>query len=128
MMFLSAPKFPDDVPGTFTKLEQAILDKTERKYFGFSHPNKDGVIQYKACAEVLAEVEPNKYGLETMTIKAGQFASTFIKNHMEDANNLPNAFSELLKNPQLDPNGYCLEIYKNFTDPDVLCLVPILQK
>ncbi len=126
VMFLEAPKFPDDVPNTFTKLEQAILDKSERRYFGFSRPNRDGVIQYKACAEILNEDEEIKFGLKKMTIDAGQYASIFIKNHFEDGNNIPNAFGSLLKHPQLDPNGFCLEIYKNFTDADVLCLVPII--
>ncbi len=79
VMFLVAPKFPDDIPNTYTKLEQAISDKTERRYFGFSQPNKEGVIQYKACAEMFNESEAQKYGLEKMTIKAGQFASVFIK-------------------------------------------------
>lgn len=124
-MYLSASKFPNDVPDTYTKLEQTITNKTERRYFGFSHPDKAGVIQYKACAEILHENEAKEYGIETITIKAGQYASLFIKNHFDDGNNIPNAFAKLLKHPQLDPKGYCLEIYKNFTDPDVLCLVPV---
>lgn len=97
VMFLSALKFPNDVPNTFTKLEQAILDKTERRYFGFSLPNKDGEIQYKACAEILKEDEAINYGLAKMTIKAGQYASIFIKNHYNDARNIPNALGMFIE-------------------------------
>lgn len=53
VMFITASKFPNDVPETYSQLEQIISDKTERRYFGYSQPNKDGVIVYKACAEIL---------------------------------------------------------------------------
>lgn len=127
VMYLTAQKFPDDVPNTYTNLERKIADKTPRRYFGFSHPNKEGVIEYKACVEILVESEPHDYGLETFIIKSGKYASIFIQNHYDDGANIPNAFGKLLKHPKLDPKGYCLEMYKNFTDPDVLCLVPILD-
>lgn len=127
VMFLTAKKFPDDVPATYTLLEQKITDKSPRNYYGFSHPNKDGIIMYKACAQILNTNEPHTYQLETMTIKAGNYACIFIKNHFENEKNIPNAFDKLLKHPQLDPHGFCLEIYKNFTDPDVTCLVPLID-
>ena len=126
VMYQTVPIFPNDVPATYSKLEQLIIDKKERRYFGFSHPNKEGIIMYRACAEVLNTYESEKYNLPTMTIKAGVYASIHIKNHFEDGNNIPNAFDTLLKHSQLDPNGFCLEIYKNFTDPDVICLVPLI--
>jgi predicted transcriptional regulator YdeE len=127
VMFIKANMFPNDVPDAFKQLEEAISNKTERRYFGYSQPNKDGVIIYKACAEILNEKEPEEYNIETMTIKAGNYASSYIKNHFEDGSNIPRAFEKLLKHPNLDPNGFCLEIYKNYTDPDVNCLVPILE-
>ena len=125
VMYITANKFPDDVPATYTQLEQIISNKTERRYFGYSQPNKGGVIVYNACAEILKANEPNECNLKTMTIKAGDYVSIYIKNHYEDGDNIPNAFEKLLKHPKLDPNGFCLEIYKSFTDPDVNCLVPI---
>jgi predicted transcriptional regulator YdeE len=128
VMFLKAGKFPDDVPATYTQLESAITNKTERRYFGYSRPNKEGIIVYNACAEILDANEPAEYNLETMTIQAGNYASVSIKDHYNDEKNIPNAFEKLLKHPQLDPNGFCLEIYKNFTDPDVRCLVPVLSE
>lgn len=127
VMYITAKKFPEDIPSTYTQLEQTISIKTERRYFGYSQPNNGGVIVYRACAEVLNANEPIEYNFKTMIIKAGDYASIYIKNHFDDENNIPNAFSKLLKHPQLDPNGFCLEIYKNFTDPDVNCLVPIVS-
>lgn len=128
VMYLTAQTFPDSVLKTFELLEQKIRDKSPRRYFGFSHPNKFGVIEYKACAEILSATEPNEYGLETFVIKPGNYASIFIPNHCEDSSNIPKAFSDLLKHPELDPKGFCLEIYKNYSDPDVLCIVPLLDE
>ena len=127
VMCITAQIFPDNIPATYAQLEQKIADKTERRYFGYSHPNKDGVIVYKACAEILSTNEPDECKLETMTIKAGNYVSIYIKNHFEDESNIPKAFAKLLKHPQLDPKGFCLEIYRNYTDPDVMCLVPIVS-
>ena len=81
VMYITANKFPDDVPATYTQLEQIISDKTERRYFGYSQPNKNGVIVYRACAEILKANEPKLYNIETMTIKAGNYVSIYINNH-----------------------------------------------
>ena len=126
VMYLQVDKFPEDVPETFTRLEKIISNKTERRYFGHSQPNKSGEIIYRACAVILNPNEPELYNIETMTIKAGKYASIYIENHLLDGNNIPNTFEKLLAHPQLDPTGFCLEIYKNFEDPDVNCLVPIV--
>jgi predicted transcriptional regulator YdeE len=127
LMYLQATKFPEDVVDAFNKLESTITNKNKRKFFGYSHPNNVGIIQYKACAAIIEETEPDLYGLQTITIKSGKYASVYIKNHIDNASSIPNAFEKLLKHPQLNPNGYCLEIYENFNAPDLLCLVPIIN-
>ncbi len=126
VMYMTAVQFPDTVPDAYAQLEAKIVDKSARRYFGYSQPNKDGRIIYKACAEILHLDEPFDYQLDTMSIPAGNYISIYIKNHLEDAHSIPGAFKKLLHHPQLDPNGYCLELYKNYTDPDVQCLVPIV--
>lgn len=128
VMYSIAPVFPDSVPDTYNQLEQKISDKAERRYFGYSQPNKDGVIVYRACAEILHSDEPLDYKLDTMTISAGTYASIFIENHFADGTSIPNAFAKLLHHTGLDPMGYCLEEYKNFTDSDVRCMVPLLAE
>ena len=125
VFYLTASSFPEDVPNCYQRLQEKITDKIERRYFGISYPNPQGTIIYKACAEALHEQEADEYGCEKFTIKAGEYISLYIVNHFSDANNIPNAFKELLKEKNIDPNGYCLEVYKNYTDLDVLCLVPL---
>ncbi|MBX7224495.1 MAG: hypothetical protein K1X55_00560 [Chitinophagales bacterium] len=121
VMYLTAKKFPDDIPSIFTDLEEKITNKVERRYFGFSHPNAEGMIVYHACAEVLAENEPLEYGLTSMTIKKGHYAAIRIDDYLSDKNSI----QRTLKHPQLNPNGFCLEMYAQYGDKDVICLVPI---
>lgn len=123
VFYITANPFPDDVPAAYGRLHTLITDDRERRYFGISHPNEKGIITYKAAAEELEDGEAEKYGCETFTIKKGKFIYTDIKNHSEDGTNIGNAFHKLLKNPNIDPQGYCLEYYLNYTDPDVRCMV-----
>ncbi len=127
IVFLTAPIFPKDVPATFEKLHALISDNPNRRYFGISHPDKTGIIQYKACAELLPSDNISQTDLQKFKIVKGNFAAKYIVNHFQDSNSIGEAFQELLKHTHLDPNGYCLEVYKNYTDLDVHCMVRILQ-
>jgi len=92
-------------------------------YFGISQPNPQGTIIYKAAAEELEPGEAEKYGCESFTIRKGKYICIDIKNHMSDAASIGNTFQKLIAQPGIDPKGYCLEWYRNYTDPDVKCLV-----
>ncbi len=124
VFYVTAEVFPDSVPQTYEILNARIANaKPERKFFGISCPNAKGVIEYKAAAEELEAGEAEQYGCETFVIKKGPYACITIKNHFEDAASIGNAFQQLLAHPDLDPRGYCLEWYLNYTDPDVKCMV-----
>lgn len=127
VVFLTASMFPDDVPATFEKLHSLLIEVPSRRYYGISHPDKTGIIQYKACAELLPSDNISQTDLQKFTIVKGNFAAKYIVNHFQDSNSIGEAFQELLKHTHLDPNGYCLEVYKNYTDLDVHCMVRILQ-
>ncbi|MBP9705907.1 MAG: hypothetical protein KBD79_14225 [Chitinophagales bacterium] len=126
VVYLPSPDFPNNVPVTYKKLHALLPDHPNRRYFGISHPDKTGVIQYKACAEVLSSDTIPNSELQKFKIEKGNFATLYIVNHFQDGNNIGNAFKELLKHPKLDPKGYCLEVYKNYTDLDVHCMVRII--
>ena len=126
VVFLKASNFPHDVPATYERLHALIPDDANRRYFGISHPDKTGAIQYKAAAEILPTEDVTNTELQRFTIEKGNFSGIYIVNHFQDSNCIGAAFQELLKQPQLDPNGYCLEVYKNYTDLDVHCMVRII--
>ena len=127
VVFIKAPKFPDDVPATYEKLNTFLPENSNRRFFGISHPDKTGVIQYKAAAEILPADNFTSSELQKFTIEKGKFVAQYIVNHFEDSNSIGNAFQALLKHSQLDPTGYCLEVYKNYTDLDVHCMVRIIK-
>jgi len=123
---VTASSFPAGVIDAYEKLHSLIPNADERNYFGFSHPNKIGEIVYKACADEIEPGEDQRLGLDSFEIQAGTYAYIDIKDHMKDESGINNAFKKLLTHPKLDPNGYCLEWYINFTDGDVRCMVPLV--
>lgn len=126
VVFLRADKFPDDVPDTYKKLNALLPNNPIRRYFGISQPDKTGAIQYKASAEILPSENISNPKLEKYKITKGNFVSLYIVNHFNDSKSIGDAFEKLLQHPKLDPNGYCLEVYKNYSDVDVHCMVRIL--
>lgn len=125
VIFLTAPNFPNDVPHTYEKLHALITDHSNRRYFGISQPDETGVIQYKACAEILPTDDFSTIDVQKYTILKGNFAAIYIVNHFKNSDCIGDALQELLKHAHLDANGYCLEVYKNYTDLDVHCMVRI---
>lgn len=126
VVFLNAHKFPEDVLATYNKLHALLPENSNRRFFGISHPDKTGIIQYKAAAEILPSDNFTGADLQKFTIVKGNFVAQYIVNHFKDSRCIGNAFKELLKHPQLDPDGYCLEVYKDYTDVDVHCMVKII--
>ena len=127
VVFLKVPQFPKEVPATYEKLHGLLPDNPNRRYFGISHPDKTGSILYKAAAEILASDNFTNTEWQQFTITKGDFAAKYIVNHFQDSNCIGSTFQELLQHPKLDPNGYCLEVYKNYTDLDVHCMVRLVE-
>ena len=123
VVFLKASIFPDDVPATYEQLKALLKEQPNRRYFGISHPDQTGKIQYKAAAEILPDDVFEESDLGLFCIEKGRFIGQYIVNHFQDSNSIGACFQTLLKHPKLDSNGYCLELYKNYDDLDVHCLV-----
>ncbi|MDN3587108.1 transcriptional regulator [Pedobacter aquatilis] len=120
MMYIEAATFPDGVEAAHKKLHALVAFDIKRRYFGYSRLENE-IIIYKAGAEELNTGEGKILGLDTLLIQQGKFASKLVANFMDDVSVIGSTFQELLRHPNLDPNGYCLEIYQN--TKDVLCLV-----
>ena len=127
VFFVTATSFPDGVMEAYEKLHALIQHPNNRRYFGISQPNKEGIIIYKAATEELETGEGKKLGCETFTIKKGNFLSITIKNHFNHPTSIGDAFEKLIALPNIDPQGYCLEYYTNYKDGDVRCMVGIIK-
>lgn len=123
VMCVTADSFPNGVESAHQQLHTLFPQNDHRQFFGISRPDKNGKIIYKAAAEEMEPGEAEKLGLESFTIRKGSFNSFFIKNYRDDVENIREAFEILLKQTEVDPNGYCLEWY--IGKDDVKCMVPL---
>ena len=124
LLYVTASSFPDGIMAAHQQLHSMIPFSAERKYYGISFP-EDGKIIYKAAAEEMYPGEAAEKGLETFTVKKGEYASILVRNYMHDKAAIGETFQKLLKHPQLDPKGFCLEWY--VSKEDVQCMVPLKQ-
>ncbi len=117
---VAAVSFPGGVMDAHNKIHALIPANETRKYFGISRPNK-GQIAYWAAAEL----NKNEIGTVncdiSIVLKKGKYIAATIKDFMSDLSAIGNTFQQMLANPDIDPNGYCVEWY--FNDKDIRCMV-----
>jgi len=121
IFYVTAKSYPDGILAAHQQLHAMVPFSYERKYFGLSRPEKNGGIVYRAATEATVEGEAEKYNCETLTIKKGQYLSLVISNYRQDLPSIGIAFQKLLSQPNIDPQGYCIEWY--ISETDVNCLV-----
>ena len=125
LLYVQAATFPLGVGGAFKELERKLGTNQARPRYGISFPDGKGGILYRAAAEEAFAGEAEQAGCKTFTVRKGAYASIYLADWKKDESSIGRAFNELLKHPQLDKQGYCLEIYPNGND--VRCLVPLTE-
>lgn len=116
---VAAESFPEGILAAHQKLH-ALLPLKERRYFGLSRP-ENGTIVYKAAAEAVEMDKGKSIDCELYFIKNGRYRCITVLNYMEDLQGIGKAFEKLISDPDIDPNGYCIEFYYN--EKDVKCMV-----
>ena len=122
VFYVTAETFPEGIPDATNKLHQLFPFSKERKIFGLSRPENNGKIVYRAAAEELEPGEAEKFNCETLIIKKGKYVSLVVNDFREDVLSIDRAFKQLLKAPNLDPQGYCVEWYANDKEA-VTCMI-----
>jgi hypothetical protein len=118
---VTAESFPEGIAAAHQQLQLLLTRNDRRDYFGISWPDENGIIIYKAAAEIMkGESLP---GLETFVIENGPYNAFYIYDYAKNPDSIGEAFALLLKQHEVDPHGYCLEWYINAHD--VKCLVPL---
>jgi len=120
---IKAENFPAGVLAAHQKLHALTGNDKKRKYFGISYPQGSGNIIYKAAAEEKHKGEAADLHCESFTIRKGKYSSIYIPDFMKDIAGIGEAFQQLLSQPGIDPQGYCLEIYEG--ENNVRCMVPL---
>ncbi|HLP11068.1 MAG TPA: GyrI-like domain-containing protein [Flavobacteriales bacterium] len=120
VFYVTASSFPEGIMEAHQKLQTIVPFSKERRIFGISRP-ENGQIVYRAAAEVLKEGEGSAFGCETLVLKKGTYIQKTVNDFVKNIAAIGQAFDELLKDPRIDPQGYCVEWYIDGTD--VQCMV-----
>lgn len=118
---LTASSFPAGVKTVYDKLHELFPPENGRTYFGISWPDGKGSLVYKAAVKLNEMDTPPGAPFESFTIRKGDYFSEDITNFMSDVTGIGRLFQQMIQQPGIDPNGYCLEMYLNPTD--VRCMV-----
>jgi len=119
---IKATSFPHGVGQAYHQLGTILPSSTERTFYGISWSGKNGDIVYHAAASQMHPGEAREYGLETFTIRKGEYISEYVEDWKKDETVIGRTFQNLLSDPHIDKEkGYCLDIYPN--SKDVQCLV-----
>jgi len=121
VFYVTATSFPDGIRDAHEKLHALVPFSTDRKYFGISRPENNGLIVYRAAAEEIKKGEAERLNCGTLILKKGKYISLAIHDYMKDIQSINKAFQQLLYFPGLDPQGYCVEWY--VTNKDVKCMI-----
>ena len=123
VFFVQAASFPEGIGAAWQKLHSLLPAGDTRMRYGISYPGPNGAIIYRAAAAETFPGEGSHKGCETFLIKKGPYISEFVSDWKKDETVIGKTFRQLLNQPGIDLQGYCLEIYEN--PKDVRCLVPL---
>ncbi|MBL7712733.1 MAG: hypothetical protein JNL13_09725 [Chitinophagaceae bacterium] len=117
---IRAASFPDGVLAAHQQLHALLPFSAERGYFGLSRP-ENGSIEYYAAASECIPGELSGKDLKEIIIRSGTYNSITIEHYMRDTAAIGEAFRQLIADPGIDPQGYCVEWY--LTQETVRCMV-----
>ena len=122
VFYVTATSFPQGIGEATQKLHSLFPFSKERKIFGLSRPENNEEIIYRAAAQEMFEGEAEKLNCETLTIPKGTYIAISVNDFRKDVMSIDRAFQQLLKQQNLDPQGYCVEQYA--TDKEaVTCMI-----
>lgn len=120
VFYVKAGSFPEGVGAAFHTLMKKLPYTEGRTFFGISHMDESHEIVYKAAVREAYDGEAKKYGCKTFVIKRGLYRIETITDWRGKESKIGEAFGRLLKDPELDMMGACVEWY---TGDDVMCMV-----
>jgi len=122
VFYVTATTFPDGIGEAFQKLHSLFPFSKERRIFGLSRPENNEGIVYRAAAEEMYEGEAEKLQCDTLIIPEGKYIALEVVDFRKDIMSIGRTFQQLLKHPDIDPQGYCVEMYAN--DKEVVtCMI-----
>ena len=125
VFYVAADSFPIGVKEAHEKLHSLLPSAHDRNFFGISRPEGNGVIEYKAAVEETFPGEGEKYGCPTFVIPMGNYISQKLQDWEKDVTVIGRTFEKLLTHPDIDPDGFCLEMYLDKSE--MICMVNLVK-
>lgn len=125
IFYVTAKSFPEGIQEAHDRLHATVPFSKDRRYFGISRP-ENNIIIYRVGTEETYPGEAEKYKCDTLTIKGGNYVSAIVKDFRKDETSISKTFDKLLQQPNLDPEGYCVEWYANDKE-EVRCMIRLSQ-
>lgn len=116
-----ATAFPNGVEAAHQILHAKLPGREGRQAFGISYSGPTGEIVYFAAVTELHDGEAKQLGCEHFLIRKGRYREQVVPHFANNLSAVNQAFGQLLQSPDLDPEGYCLEVYDAL--PHLRCLV-----
>jgi hypothetical protein len=113
---ITATSFPAGVPQAHQQIQAIVPNSSQRRVYGISRPNEQGMIVYKAGIEISDPNEAIAFGLETFVIPSGTYQVIAVNDYLNNLGAIQAAFQVLTAHPDMDPEGYCIEYYLNEKD------------
>ena len=122
VFYVTANTFPEGIGEAFEKLHSLFPFSRERRIFGLSRPeNNDGIV-YRAAAEEMYEGEAEKLQCNRLILPKGKYIALDVIDFRKDLMSIDRAFKQLLQQPNLDTQGYCVE--QNASDSEAItCMI-----
>jgi hypothetical protein len=121
IFYVNAESYPEGILDAHKKLHALVPFSSKRRYFGVSRPENNGKIVYRAAAEELEKGEAEKFGCKSLILKKGKYICETVEDFVKYPNAIETTFQKLLSHPDIDPEGYCVELYSN--DRSMKCMV-----
>ena len=121
--YVAATSFPEGVLKAHQTLHAMLPSTKGRNFFGISFPGQGRSIIYRAAVEESFAGEAEQLNCDIFIIRKGAYISQPVQDFMKDVSVVGQTFQQLLAHPDIDHNGYCLEIYPN--EKDMICLVKL---
>ena len=119
---LHVENFPLGIPEAIDKIHSAFSNGKSLPLYSRSQP-VGGEIQYFIGVEINNLEVSEKLGFVHFVIESGSYLAQNIVDWQGKVQSIQRVFDELLNDNRLDPNGYCVELYKN--DKELVCMVKL---
>lgn len=127
ILTMSVPvrEFPEGIKSAFNRLENKLMSKQGRQFFGAVHLNNNE-FNYKACLVQNGIDEHLALGLENYTIPGGKYVTNKLLNWTKNTHLIKEMFNEMEHKYRFDASRPQLEYYKS--NRELVLMLPVIPR